>query len=63
MLNNHEYNIIKLLNKLSCIIWFLDKHAIADAQQANDQASIPMLQQLRSDTEKHIEKLRNVLCK
>jgi hypothetical protein len=62
MLDNCTYNKIKLLHELSCVAWFVEKHALQDAQAAGDAACIQMLQDLEKDIRNHIERLRQTLC-
>lgn len=62
MLDNSSYNKIKLMHEVSKIIWFIDKHAILDAQNAGDRQSIDQLIGLRKDLEKHLEKIRTTVC-
>jgi hypothetical protein len=61
-LDNTSYNKIKLLHKLSCINWFIEKHAQHDAETAGDQEFLSSLIQLQKDLEKHIEKLQHGMC-
>lgn len=62
MLDNTSYNKIKLLYKLSDLSWFIEKHAILDAQNAGDPACAEMLIALQRDMQKHIEKLQRSAC-
>lgn len=62
MLDNATYNKIKMLCSLSKLCWFIDKHALKDAQEAGDQECIKELQALRRDLEKHIESLQKSVC-
>lgn len=50
------------MHEVSKIIWFIDKHAILDAQNAGDRQSIDQLIGLRKDLEKHLEKIRTTVC-
>ena len=63
MLMNNRYNKIRLLNDLSQICWFLEKHAIADAEKDNDQCCINAFKQLKQQIDNQIEKLQEALCK
>lgn len=62
ILDNCSYNKIKLIHELSTLAWFIDKHALADAQKAGDQACIDALQALYRDLTKHLEKLQTSMC-
>jgi hypothetical protein len=62
MMSNHDYNKIKILHKLSCLSWFIEKHAIPDAQKDRDQRCIDAYQQLKAALDNHIEQLRQSLC-
>lgn len=62
MLDNSSYNKIKLIYKLSDLLWFIEKHAINDAQNAGDKECIATLQAIEQDLEKHIEKLQKTMC-
>ncbi len=65
MMENATYNKIKLLSHLSELIWFIEKHALTDAQQANDTDCVEMLKQLHTDLEKQLTALQKSLkcCK
>lgn len=62
MLDNSTYNKIKTLNHLSKLCWFIDKHALKDAELAGDQECVVALMALQKDLEKHIEKLQKSVC-
>ena len=62
MLDNSSYNKIKLLYKLSDLQWFIEKHAINDAQEAGDKACVEMLLAIQRDLQKHVEKLHKAAC-
>lgn len=63
MLNNNEYNKIKILHKLSCVTWFIKQHAAEDAQKANKPECVAFYKELINDLEKHIDTLHKMLCK
>ncbi len=63
VLNNCEYNNIKLLHELSCVSWFIKKHAIPDAQKANDNECTAFLEKLDKDLEEHLKQLKPMACK
>ena len=62
MLDNVSYDKIKLLHELSCMIWFLEKHALKDAQAAGDTECYDLFVMLNKDLQKHIEKIRGSVC-
>ena len=62
ILDNSTYNKVKMLCKLSEICWFIDKHAIKDAENAGDAECIEMMRAIHKDLEKHIEKLQKSAC-
>lgn len=62
ILDNSSYNKIKLLHELSCLTWFLEKHAINDAKAAGDQEGYTMLLGLQRDLQKHIESMQHAMC-
>jgi hypothetical protein len=55
MLSNNKYNKNKVLHDLSCLCWFVDKHAIDEAKKSNDQDLAKNLEKLKQDLNKHIE--------
>jgi hypothetical protein len=62
ILDNASYNKIKLLHELSEIVWFLEKHALRDAEEAGDRENFDELVSLQRELERHIERLRNAMC-
>ena len=62
ILDNSSYNKIKLLHELSCLTWFLEKHAINDAKAAGDQEAYNNLLALQRDLQKHIETMQTSMC-
>jgi len=63
MLDHCTYDKIKLLDELSSVLWFIEKHAKQNALNAKDQECFDMLEKLAEDIEKHIEPLKHSLCK
>ena len=63
MLKNGCYDKVKLLHKLSCIAWFIDKHAKEDARKENDAECLALLEGLEKDITKYTEKLHKIICK
>lgn len=62
MLDNVSFNKIKLLYKLSELQWFIEKHALSDANEAGDKACAELLLAIQRDLEKHVEKLHRSSC-
>lgn len=58
LLNNCNYDKIRLLHDLSRIAWYIQKHAKNDAKQENYALCKSMYNELGKDIEKHIEKLK-----
>ena len=63
MLNNCTYDKIKILNKLSCLSWFIEKHGLSDAQKNNDQACENEMKVLQANLQKHIAIFEDLICK
>lgn len=62
MLDNSTFNKVKILYKLSEMQWFIEKHAIIDAQEAGDKECVELLLAIQRDLQKHIEKLQKSAC-
>jgi hypothetical protein len=62
MLDNSSYNKIKLLHELCSMDWFLEKHALKDAQAAGDVDCQEALTSLQKDIRRHIERIRGMVC-
>ncbi len=62
MLNNVRYDKIKLLHKLSCIIWFIEKHGVEDAQTAGDKETVELMKNLKQDLQSYLNQLDEVAC-
>lgn len=62
ILDNSSYDKIKLLYKLSELNWFIEKHALVDAQNAGDVDCVETLKSIQRDFQKHIEKLQRAMC-
>ncbi len=62
MLDNSTYNKVKMLSQLSELCWFIDKHALKDAESSGDQECVDAMKAIHSDLEKHIEKLQKSMC-
>jgi hypothetical protein len=63
MVDNNKYNKIKVLYELSALCWFIDKHALPDAQKAGESACSKMLEELKKDIDKHIAAFDKHACK
>lgn len=63
MFDNCSYNKIKLLHELSCLVWFMEKHALKDAQVAGDSECQEIFQTIKHDLDKHLERLHKQICK
>lgn len=61
MLEDCNYNKIRLLHDLSRMNWYLKKHAKADAKKAGHEECHKLCLELEKDLEKHIEKLRKTI--
>lgn len=61
-LDNSTFNKVKILYKLSHLQRFIEKHAIDDANDAGDKATVEGLLAIQRDLEKHIEKLQRSMC-
>lgn len=62
MLDNTTFNKIKLVYELSQLTWFIDKHAIPDAEKAGDAELIMTLKDLQKELPKYLERLQNDVC-
>lgn len=62
LLDNQTYNKIKLIHELSCIAWFIEKHALNDASNGGDKSAHEALAALQRDLAKHIEVLQKAMC-
>ncbi|RLE37739.1 hypothetical protein DRJ17_05905 [Candidatus Woesearchaeota archaeon] len=58
MLNDCNYNKVRLLYDLSKIVGFLKRHAKEDANKEGHKLCYAMYKEIEEDLEKHIEKLR-----
>lgn len=62
-LQNNQYNNIKLLHELSCLVWFLQNHCYTDAKEAGDDESVVVYEALENILEEYIQKLKHKVCK
>lgn len=58
MLNNCNYDKIKLLYKVSKLASFIERHAIKDAKANGHQNCVDIYNELKDDLERHLESLR-----
>ena len=63
MLKNATYDKIKILKELSCITWFLQKHAIPNAKKAKEVKAVKMYQEMEKDITAYITLLQKLTCK
>ena len=63
MMNNDKYNKVKILNDLSALCWFIEKHALGDAKKENDQECMVLLENIKKDLDKHINTFEKSTCK
>ncbi len=63
MLKDCKYNNVKILHEISCLAWFIDKHAKAQAQNASDKECEQLLEALYNDLKKHIDQFEAQICK
>ena len=62
MLDNSSYNKIKLLQTLCSLDWFIEKHALKDAQASGDIDFQDSLASLQQDLRRHVERVRGMVC-
>ena len=63
MLTDCEYNTIKVLQSLSCMLWFIRKYGLLDARTEGNTELLFLLEALEKDLDKHIPKFKELLCK
>ncbi len=63
MLDNCFYNKIKVLHKLSCLQWFLKKHAHDDAKKVDHGECHEFFEKLEKDLGEHVAELKSMVCK
>lgn len=61
MLNDCNYNKVRLLHDLSKIAAYLDRHAKGDAKKEGHELCYQMNEELLEYMNKHIEKLRQAI--
>lgn len=62
MMHNCKYDKIKIAHKLSCLIWFIEKHAKEDANKSGDSQCLAAMQALQKDLLKHLEVFEKLIC-
>lgn len=62
-LTDCEYNCLKILYKLTALDWFIENHALEDADDAKAQHCLKMLHDLKKDLEKHVLVFKQHVCK
>ena len=62
-LENCCYDKIKLLHELSCMAWFIEKHAQPEALKKKDADYHKILTKLHKDLLPYIEELKVATCK
>lgn len=62
MLDNTTFNKIKLVYELSQLIWFVEKHALSDAEKAGDAELLDTLKDLKKELPKYLERLQKDVC-
>jgi len=63
MLKDCKYNNVKILHEISCLAWFIDKHAKIQAQNAGDKECEQLLENLYNELKKHIDQFEALICK
>lgn len=63
MLDDCTYDVATLLHKVSCIMWFIKKHALNDANEKQHGECNKLYASLYEDLEKYIEPLKRELCR
>ena len=58
MLNDCNYNKVRLMHDMSRIVWYLKKHAKNDSNVHGHVLCHALCEDIEKDLEKHIEKLR-----
>lgn len=63
MLDHCHYDKAKLLHELSCLMWFIERHAKTDAKQVDDKQFANLLEALSKELDKYITKIHENMCK
>ncbi len=62
ILDDCFYDKIKILHDMSCMLWFIEKHAEDNAKKAGDEECHELLDRIEKDLEKHITELKKMVC-
>jgi hypothetical protein len=61
VLNDCNYDKIKMIHHLSKMVGFIDRHAVSDAEKEGHPLCAEEYKELRADLEKHINKLSSAV--
>jgi len=61
MIPNEKYDKIKLIHDASCLAWFIEKHALAQARGKNNESYAQLLAQFKKDIEGYITAIEDEL--
>lgn len=61
MLDNCTYDKVKILHELSCLLWFIQKHA--DKEIPENDGCHALLKDLEKDLEKYVAAFKEQICK
>ena len=61
MIDDCNYNKIRLLHDFSRIVWYLENHAKEDAKKSGHTLCHKLCHEIQVDLEKHMEKLRQAI--
>ena len=61
-IHNHFYDKIKIMHELSCLAWFIEQHALQDAQKASDDTFKQYLQKLHSELSRNLAELKEQIA-
>lgn len=63
MLDNCTYDLVAILKKVSCTMWFIKQHALDEAKKQNNTECTRLYTSLLGDLEKYVEPLKKEFCK
>lgn len=63
MLDDGTYDIVAILKKISCTMWFIKHHALHEAKSQNNPECIQLYESLLEDLGKYIDPLKKELRK
>lgn len=61
MIPNKKYDKIKLIHDASCLAWFIEKHALAQARGKGDEDYAELLEQFKNDLDSYITAIEGTL--